>query len=149
MTYTFGRQVPNGYYAYLNRKGTLIIRRILNATGEKRIIFSGTYAEAKDRGIINQLAFEAPRIHRNLAEYYEDWPEISRPKIETRIVEHQDPYNGDKEANQNGWEVVSISSYLYHDKWSGEPVVGHTRLLRRVPRDINTDKVIYEDEEDG
>lgn len=27
MTYTFGRQVPTGYYAYLNRKGTLIIGR--------------------------------------------------------------------------------------------------------------------------
>lgn len=25
VTYTFGRQLPYGYYAYLNRKGTLII----------------------------------------------------------------------------------------------------------------------------
>lgn len=27
----------------------------------------------------------------------------------------------------------------------GKEYVGYTRLLRRVPRDINTDKVIYEE----
>lgn len=63
MTYTFGRQVPTGYYAYLNRKGTLIIGR---QTFDGRCnIFSGSYSEAKERGLINRLAFDAPRIHRN------------------------------------------------------------------------------------
>lgn len=84
MTYTFGRQVPTGYYAYLNRKGTLIIGR---QTFDGRCnIFSGSYSEAKERGLINRLAFDAPRIHRNIAEHYEDWSEISRPKVENRMI---------------------------------------------------------------
>lgn len=143
MTYTFGRQIPTGYYAYLNRKGTLIIGR--QTFDGKCNIFSGSYSEAKERGLINRLAFDAPRIHRNIAEHYEDWSEISRPKVEDRVVRHEDFYEGDEEANRMGWQVMSVSSYYVNNPWSNKEYVGYTRLLRRVPRDINTDKVIYEE----
>lgn len=157
MTYTFGRQVPTGYYAYLNRKGTLIIGR---QTFDGRYnIFSGSYSEAKERGLINRLAFEAPRIHRNVAEHYEDWPEISRPKVENRIIGFNDWFEGLEEANRNGWELMSTRERQFvvglgdhvrpfdynlgsHDKVYSQ----YSYVLRRVPRDINADKVIYEED---
>ena len=157
MTYTFGRQAPTGYYTYLNRKGTLIIGR---QTFDGRCnIFSGTYGEAKERGLINRLAFEAPRIHRNIAEHYEDWPEISRPKVENRIIGFNDWFEGLEEANRNGWELMSTRERQFvvglgdhvrpfdydlgpHDKVYSQ----YSYVLRRVPRDINTDKVIYEED---
>lgn len=143
MTYTFGKQVPNGYYAYLNWRVTLIIG--MQTFYGRYNIFSGSYSEAKECGLINRLAFDAPRIHQNIVEHYEDWSEISRPKVEDRVVKHGDFYEGDEEINRMGWQVMSVSSDYINSLGNNNEYVGYTRLLCRVPRDINTDKVIYEE----
>lgn len=84
-------------------------------------------------------------FNRYFRDLIEDWPEISRPKVEDRVVRHEDFYEGDEEANRMGWQVMSVSSYYVNNPWNNKEYVGYTRLLRRVPRDINTDKVIYEE----